>query len=662
MRWHILTETGEIAHTLDMRRAHGDVWCATGRRLHPGDRYAISVSGPEGAGHRFDADQLLLDPYGRGVDRLADGTVVSVVVDDSFDWGDIEKPRTPLAEQVVYEMHVRGFTELSEFIAPEVRGTYAGLASAGAIEYLQRLGVTTVQLLPVHAFRSEKRLESLGLTNYWGYNTVSFFAPHPEYASRAARAEGASAVLREFKGMVRNLHEAGIEVWLDVVYNHTGEEGPDGPTSSFRGIDNASYYRVDEAGEYIDVTGCGNSLDTSVTQVADLVLDSLAYWANEVQIDGFRFDLAAELGRDENVEFRADAPLLREIASGERLDGATTVAEPWDLGIHGWQTGHFPVGWSEWNNSFRDRVREFWVRDAESLRAGGTAASAIGAIASRFAGSSDMFSAERGPLASVNLITAHDGFTMRDLVSYNVKHNMLNGENNRDGTDNNLSFNFGVEGQTDDPAIRGERMRVMRNLFATLLFSSGVPMITAGDEFGRTQQGNNNAYCQDSPISWLDWQREPWQDELWHSVRALIALRHANPALRPAEYARDGEVVSGATEMRWFNALGEPFGIDDWHNPHSRTLQYYAEAGDNRVLVVIHGTPDQARLVLASPDSVTGFALLWDSARTSDAPATRIQQAPLDNEVARPGDAVVIDGLSVRLYAATTDTGAAPEK
>ncbi|MFC6355274.1 glycogen debranching protein GlgX [Luethyella okanaganae] len=607
-----------IIKTVPMTRDAHDVWHGRSRSLSPGRRYAIRVSGPTGPTNSFNPEKLLVDPYARGLVRVGAGEWRSVVVDDQFNWNGTKKPNTPLDHSIVYEAHVRGFSKLNPAVPAELRGTYAGLAHEGSIAALTDLGVTAVELLPVHAFVSEQRLIKQGLSNYWGYNTLNFFTPHAAYATTAAQAEGPDAVLREFKGMVKLLHEAGLEVILDVVYNHTAEEGPNGPTSSFRGIDNANYYRQDAHGAYIDVTGCGNTLNFGNEAPVRLVLDSLHYWANEVQIDGFRFDLAATLGRGADVEFTRDHPLINGILSDPGLDGVKLIAEPWDVGQGGWQTGNFPDGWTEWNDRYRDRVRDFWLSDVASQRANGFAGSGIGRFATRLAGSSNTFASERGPLASLNFVTAHDGFTMADLTTYNVKHNIGNGESNRDGTDNNNSFNHGVEGPTADPAILNTRRKAMRNLMGTLLLSAGVPMITAGDESGRSQRGNNNAYCHDSELTWLGWDLSGWQKDLREVTKRLIQLRLENPAVRPEHYGKFGETVPSATQMDWYNADGESMSEEDWNSPEERTLQYLAASTPeteefNRILLIVHGLEDDVVVTLPTHEGVVGYSLLWDS-------------------------------------------------
>tara|TARA_Y100000814_G_scaffold292670_1_gene271837 strand:- start:213 stop:2264 length:2052 start_codon:yes stop_codon:yes gene_type:complete len=613
------TDRDWVTSTVPMVRDADGVWSATSPELTTGTYYSVRATGPSGPRHAFDAGRDLIDPYAQGLARSTRGEWRSFVTDEDFDWGGVAKPRVPMDHTVIYEAHVKGLTKLNPELPEELRGTYAGLAHDSTIAYLKDLGITAVELLPVHQSVSEERLQKMGLVNYWGYNTLNFFTPHAGYASRSAQTGGAGAVLREFKGMVRRLHEAGLEVILDVVYNHTAEEGPGGPTSSFRGLDNASYYRQDERGHYIDVTGCGNTLDFSNPVAQRLVLDSLRYWANDVQVDGFRFDLAATLGRDGDVEFQRDHPLLTAIIDDPALRDVKMIAEPWDVGLGGWQVGNFPDGYSEWNDGYRDRMRNFWLRDIAAARhTDGLPSEGIGSLARRLAGSNHVFSIERGPLASVNFITAHDGFTAADLVAYNDKHNLGNGEDNRDGSNDNKSFNHGVEGRTSDPEILRTRRRAIRNLLGTLLLSAGVPMITAGDEFGRTQRGNNNAYCHDSELTWMAWDREPWQQELHAVVRELTRLRRENPALRPVRFGRWGETTPSASQMDWYNKQGLAMSEADWDSPAERTLQYLAAStpeheSSNRILLVVHGLETDVTVTLPEHEGVNGYTLLWDS-------------------------------------------------
>ncbi|MBO9578244.1 MAG: glycogen debranching enzyme [Microbacteriaceae bacterium] len=657
-----------VAATIPLERADDGLWIVESRHLEPGVRYTLRADGPEGPGHVFDPGVHLLDPYARGLVRSASGEWRGYVQEeDPFDWGHARKPRTPLDHTVVYEAHVKGLTKLNPAVPEELRGTYAGLAHESTIRYLKDLGVTAVELLPVHQFVSEQRLIKQGLINYWGYNTLNFFTPHAAYASRAAQLGGTGAILREFKGMVRNLHEAGLEVFLDVVYNHTAEEGLSGPTSSFRGLDNRSYYRQTEEGEYVDTTGCGNALNTANPAAARLVLDSLRYWAEEVQIDGFRFDLAVTLARDAEHEFDPEHPLIRAIGADPQLGGGDgtvgigsdgsanapgstgtkLIAEPWDVGLGGWQVGHFPDGWSEWNDGFRDRMRRFWLTDIGAARTAGAAPEGIGTLARRIAGSEHVFARERGPLASVNFVTAHDGFTLADVTAYNEKHNLGNGEDNRDGASSNLSFNHGVEGPTRDQRVLNARRKAMRNLLGTLLLSSGVPMLTAGDEMGRSQRGNNNAYNQDSELTWLPWELQEWQNDLLQVARDLTRLRRENPALRPVRYGVWGETVPSATQMDWYNKDGRPMTMDDWDSPAERTLQYLAASTPefeafNRILLVVHGLEEDVEVVLPAHEGVESYTQLWDSS---------VQVFP--GEVAyRPGMTVPVHGTSIQLYVA----------
>ena len=620
-----------ITHSVEMTRDDDGVWSGSSEELVLGRRYAVRASGPSSPNNAFDPSLLLLDPYARGLARVSAEQWRSVVVDDAFDWGGVQKPRIPLDRTVVYEAHVKGLSKLHPDVPEELRGTYAGLAHPAMIAHLHDLGVTSVELLPVHAFTSEQRLIKQGLVNYWGYNTLNFFSPHASYATKTAQAGGADEVLREFKGMVKLLHEAGLEVILDVVYNHTAEEGPGGPRTSFRGIDNATYYRQDATGAYIDVTGCGNTVNFAEPAAQRLVLDSLRYWANEVQVDGFRFDLMATLGRDENVEFQTDHPLLTAILDDPQLQGVKMISEPWDVGMGGWQVGNFPGptetsrGYSEWNDGYRDRMRDFWLSDMNTARHTGSAPNGIGSLARRLAGSAHVFSQERGPLASVNFITAHDGFTMADLTAYEQKHNLGNGEDNRDGTDNNHSFNHGVEGPTKDATILASRQKAMRNLLGTLLLSAGIPMLTAGDEFGRSQRGNNNAYCHDSELTWIDWTREQSETDLFEVSQLLIRLRRENPALRPAHFGRFGETVPSATQMDWYNKEGLSMSEEDWGSPAERTLQYLAASTPeyeefNRILLIVHGLEEDITVTLPEHEGVTSYTLLWDSAVTDPSP------------------------------------------
>ncbi|WP_413319511.1 glycogen debranching protein GlgX [Agrococcus sp. 1P02AA] len=623
----------------------GDDFTVDTELLQLGTPYAVGVDGPQGPTHAFDTSRNAIPPHARGVVRTPHGQHRATVVSDDFDWGGVQRPEIPLDRQVIYEAHVKGLTKLSPHMPAELRGTYAGLAHPSTIAYLQELGVTTVQLLPIHLFVSEQRLLQQGRVNYWGYNTLSWFAPHSAYASRRAQFDGTGGVLREVKGMVRLLHEAGLQVALDVVYNHTAEEGMGGPPSSLRLIDNASYYRVHEAGHMIDYTGCGNTVDYSLPAAQELVLDSLRYWHHELQIDAFRFDLAPVLGRGADGAFDPAHPLLRRMLDDPQLQSATMIAEPWDVGPDGWQTGRFPAGYSEWNDRYRDTVRQFWLSDLRSFRHGGEGSTGVGPLAHAVSGSEGLFSSTRGPLESVNLISAHDGFTLADLTRYDRKHNEGNGEQNRDGADDNRSFNHGVEGRTEDLAIQLDRRRSMRNVLGTLLVSAGVPMLTMGDEFGRSQRGNNNAYCQDSALTWMRWDRKDWQESFLAQTRRLLELRRQHPALRPLEYGQAAQRVAGSSRLDWFNGAGLHMTIEDWDHSLDRTMQMLAESTPieepySRVLVIFHGSPRDSLIATPEPDGATELELLWDSAADHH-----------DDERVAPGARVLVPAMSMRVYA-----------
>ncbi|MDZ8275849.1 glycogen debranching protein GlgX [Microbacterium aquimaris] len=625
----------------------GGVWSVTSELLTPGSRYAVRADGPRGTGDMFNRGTLLVEPYSRGL-ATGDGYEDwrSVVVDRGFDWGGVTRPGTPMDRTVIYETHLKGLSKRHPDVPPALHGTYAGLAHPAMIEYLLDLGVTAVELLPIHAFATEPRLLQHGLTNYWGYNSLNFFSPHAAYATEENRRRGAGAVLREVKGMVKLLHQAGIEVILDVVYNHTSEEGIGGPRTSLRGLDNRGYYRQQEDGTYIDVTGCGNAVNTATDAAARLVLDSLRYWAEDVQVDGFRFDLAATLGRDAAHGFTPGHPLLQAILDDPALADVKKIAEPWDVGMGGWQTGAFGAGWHEWNDRYRDRVRNFWLSDIDYARRADLTPVGVGGFATRLAGSSNTFSPARGPLASVNFVTAHDGFTLHDLVSYDVKHNLANGEQNRDGADTNRSFNHGAEGHTDDETVLATRRKAMRNLLGTLLLSAGVPMLTAGDEFGRSQRGNNNAYCHDSPLTWLSWDHAPWQQDLRAHVKHLIGIRAQNPALRPVRYAKRGEHVPSASLMQWYDEDGHTMSDERWNDSAKRTLQYVAASTPeheehNRVLLIVHGSERPVSVVLPEVEGGDRFVRLWSS----------VHERPLEvSSRHAPGDRIDLPGTAMELF------------
>jgi glycogen operon protein len=575
----------EHRHELGARTDH--VWHGYLPGVGPGQRYGYRVAGPyaPAAGHRFAPAKLLLDPYARAIaggprweearvfgyppgdldaataDPEDDAAAIPkcVVVDTAFDWEGDRQPERPWGETLVYELHVKGFTQRHPDVRPDLRGTYAGLASDAAIGYLQGLGVTAVELLPVHHIVDERFLHDRGLTNYWGYSSIGFFAPHAGYAATGCLGEQVA----EFKGMVKALHRAGIEVILDVVYNHTAEGDEGGPTLGFRGLDNAVYYRLDPSDlrRYQNFAGTGNSLDASHPEVLRLIADSLRYFAAECHVDGFRFDLASSLARGPSG-FDRHAAFLALVRADPVLARVKLIAEPWDLGPGGYQVGGYPAGWREWNDRYRDGIRDFWR---------GHAGAAV--FASRFTGSSDLYGAAgRGPTASINFVTAHDGFTLADLVSYDRKHNEANGEDGADGTDDNRSWSCGAEGPTDDPGILALRARQQRNFLATLLLSLGVPMVLAGDERGRTQRGNNNAWCQDNEISWVAWDGGAPADELRDFVARVIALRAAEPVFRSTRYP-DGRPAAGALpDAWWFRPDGRAMAQRDWQRGDLRQL------------------------------------------------------------------------------------------
>jgi glycogen operon protein len=556
----------------------GFCWHAYLPRVGAGQRYGFRVHGPwdPARGQRCNPNKLLLDPYAKAVDGgvdwdpacfpydVASGDPASrndqdsaphvpkaVVVNPLFDWGADRPPETPLHESVIYEMHVKGFTVTHPGIPEQLRGTYAGLAHPVAVDYLTALGVTAVELQPVHQFIHDARLVERGLRNYWGYNSIGFLAPHDEYSS--AGSDGSQVT--EFKAMVRSLHEAGIEVILDVVYNHTAEGNHLGPILSFKGIDNAAYYRLvpDDRAHYYDTTGTGNSLNMAHPHTLQLIMDSLRYWVIEMHVDGFRFDLAATLARQFHEVERLSA-FFDLVQQDPVVSQVKLIAEPWDLGEGGYQVGSFPPRWSEWNGRYRDTVRDVW-RGAPAV---------LGELASRLTGSSDLYQSDsRRPSASVNFVTAHDGFTLRDLVSYNEKHNEANLEDNQDGENYNRSWNCGVEGPTDDPAVLALRARQQRNLLATLLLSQGVPMVLYGDEVGRTQGGNNNAYCQDNATSWFDWAHT--DDGLHAFTTGLIGLRRAHPVFRRRRWFQ-GRPLRGTVDIAWLKPDGSEMTDDDWRS------------------------------------------------------------------------------------------------
>ncbi|MEU6161259.1 glycogen debranching protein GlgX [Streptomyces sp. NPDC047130] len=582
----VLVDDDGAYRTVTLHEVDGFVWHCYLPGVGPGQRYGYRVHGPwdPSMGHRCNPRKLLLDPYARAVDGMPDDhpslyeraprgrssadsaghTMLGVVTDPYFDWGDDRSPGRPYADSVIYETHVRGLTRTHPEVPARLRGTYAGLAHPAVIEHLTSLGVTAVELMPVHQFVQDGVLLGRGLTNYWGYNTIGFFAPHNEYAARGTRGEQ----VNEFKAMVKALHAAGLEVILDVVYNHTAEGNEKGPTLSFRGIDNASYYRLVDGdwGHYYDTTGTGNSLLMRHPYVLQLIMDSLRYWVTEMHVDGFRFDLAATLARQFHEVDRLSA-FFDLIQQDPVISRVKLIAEPWDLGDGGYQVGNFPPLWSEWNGLYRDAVRDFWRAEDHSLAE----------FASRLTGSSDLYERDRRrPRASINFVTAHDGFTLRDLVSYNDKHNEANGEDNRDGENHNRSWNCGVEGPTDDEGVLELRSRQQRNFLATLLLSQGIPMLCHGDELGRTQQGNNNAYCQDNEISWIDWRGlGEEQRELVDYTGRLITLRREHPVLRRRRFFRGDTPVHEAQplpDLVWLLPDATEMADEDWHRSDAHAI------------------------------------------------------------------------------------------
>jgi isoamylase len=554
----------------------------------PRQRYGFRVHGPFAPqhGNLCNPNKLLIDPYAKAIDGdvrwhpslfdfdersghetrkdqdTASFVPKSIVVDGHFDWRHEQRPRTPWHETIIYEMHVKGFTQLHPEVPPEQRGTYAGLAHPAVIHYLKNLGVTAVELLPVHQFVTEPFLAKSNRTNYWGYNTIGYFAPHASYSSRGSHGQQ----VNEFKYMVRELHAAGLEVILDVVYNHTAESGRGGPTLCLRGHDNRRYYRLNgsDLRQYVDFTGCGNTMNMREPYVLQLMMDSLRYWAVEMHVDGFRFDLASALARELHAVDRLSA-FFDLIQQDPVLQTVKLIAEPWDLGEGGYQVGNFPPKWSEWNGRYRDSVRDFWRGQDQSL----------GEFASRLTGSSDLYQmGGRNPHASINFITAHDGFTLRDLVSYNSKQNLDNGESNQDGESHNRSWNSGVEGETNDPRVLALRARQQRNFLVTLLLSQGVPMLNMGDEVGRGQGGNNNAYCQDNELSWLNW--ETFDQGLLDFARTVIRIRQEHPVFRRATFFR-GESIRGSnlTDIGWFRPDGQQMTDRDWNVHFAKAIAVF---------------------------------------------------------------------------------------
>lgn len=629
-----------VAKTIDLVRGENDIWQALTKDLKVGVKYALRVDGPQGPLHAFNSSLNLIDPYAKAVERLSAREYYCVAIDESFDWQGVTKPNTPLSESVIYEAHLRGLTRGNTEIPDDIRGTYAALGHPATIEHLKKIGITAVELLPIQMFISEPRLMNLGLYNYWGYNTINFFSAHPRYASPLVREKGPEHIVNELKTSIRELHRAGIEVILDVVYNHTAEGGGGGLTYSFKGIDNANYYRLDEKGWYVDTTGCGNSLNFGNQHVVDLTLDSMRYWTEVMQIDGFRFDLASTLARNEHNTFDPNHAVLRGMQEDPIFANSKLIVEPWDVGLGGWQTGNYPDRFSEWNDRYRDSVRRFWLSDIANARNSGGHWNGVADLATRLAGSQDVVDGPHGPLGTVNFICAHDGFTLHDLVAYNVKHNQINGESNRDGTNNNYSFNHGAEGETSEPTISAARRKAMRNLTATLLFSSGVPMVNAGDERGKTQLGNNNAYCQDSALSWVNWDLTRSQRDLETTFSYLTKLRRENKVLRPSNFGSFENRSIEKDRIRWYNARGGMMTNDDWQNSENRTVLRLSEHEEpdgslNRVLLVVHGSEKEATVQLPTGLGIEAYEILWNSAH--DLPPKELLQIEGEAELSLSG-------------------------
>ena len=647
----------------DMRRDSDGVWTAFIHGVGAEQRYGFRVHGPwdPASGARFNPAKLLVDPYARAItggvdyagpildhteesDYVPDTTdsfaavPLSVVVPDSPAPRPIDRP-IAMSDTVIYELHVSGFTRLHPSVPEHLRGTYAGLAYPAVVQHLKDLGVTAVELLPVHHFISEPFLVGRGLSNYWGYNTLGYFAPHAAYGSVGTLGQQ----VREFKEMVSALHEAGLEVILDVVYNHTGEGGHEGPTLCFRGIDHLGYYRLtdDQHNDY-DVTGCGNSVDTSEPGVLRMVLDSLRYWVTEMGVDGFRFDLASTLIRDERHHVDQDHPFKHAIREDPVLSRVKIIAEPWDMGPYGYQVGGFGPGWSEWNDRFRNHIRDFWRGNTNG----------VGELAQRLTGSPDIFDRDGRPAtSSINFVTAHDGFTLRDLVTYNAKHNGANGESNRDGSDDNRSWNCGVEGETDDSSVNALRHRQAQNLIATLILAGGVPMISAGDELGRTQQGNNNAYCQDSPISWVHWDtQETWSDQT-ELARKLLQLRTDRPVFRREAYRRGDFLLDAAGQSQgrkniaWFGGKNAEMTEHEWRDGTRRTLgMYLADDDPYRVcdeafLIWFHAGSDPIQVDLPDGPWAETYTVIAHTGEDDELPSEKVSAG---SSLRLPGRTVVV--------------------
>jgi len=660
-------EPGREVHRIAIHERTDQIWHVYLPQARPGLLYGYRVYGPyePKTGDRFNSAKVLLDPYARAVsgtvswssamfgyrvdDPAADlvrddqdnagGVPKSVVVDPAFSWGDDRRPGTPWHQTVIYELHVKGFTARHPDVPRELRGTYAGLASPAAVDYLKQLGITAVELLPVHHSITEKAVRERALTNYWGYNSIGYFAPDSRFASAGDRGQQVS----EFKSMVKTLHQAGIEVILDVVYNHTAEGAHLGPTLCFRGIDNVAYYRLaDDRRRYLDYTGCGNTLNMTHPRTIQLIMDSLRYWVLDMHVDGFRFDLAATLARELHDVDRLSA-FFDVINQDPVISQVKLIAEPWDLGEGGYQVGNFPVGWAEWNGRYRDTIRRYWRGDEGQ----------VAELGFRLTGSSDLY--ERGgrrPYASVNFVTAHDGFTLADLVSYNDKHNEANGEANADGTDHNFSWNCGAEGPTDDPRIHARRERQMRNFLATLFLSQGIPMLGAGDETARTQRGNNNGYCQDNDMSWFQWPVSRAAQRQLEFTRRLIRLRLNHPVFHRRTFFQGRRIQdSRAKDLSWFRPDGKEMTDEHWANGFSRCLglrlagdaiEEVDDMGeplvDDTFLVLLNAHHERIPFVLPAHEARVRWELLLD---------TRAWEVPDRGRAFRAGDHYDLEGRSL---------------
>ena len=646
----------------------GHIWHIYIPDLKPAQLYGYRVSGPYDPenGHRFNPNKLLLDPYAKAVSGVIDWNdalfgyevgnenadlsfsksdsapfmTKSVVIDPGFDWEGDQPPNIGYYNTVIYEAHVKGFTKLNPDIPEEIRGTYSGIAHPSSIEYLKKLGITAIELMPVHYFLNDRGLKEKGLSNFWGYNTLGFFAPHAGYSSKAALD---SNQVNEFKNMVKELHKAGIEVILDVVYNHTAEGNQMGPTLSFKGVDNASYYRLtgDNRRFYMDYTGTGNTLNTNLPNVLRMMMDSLRYWILEMHVDGFRFDLAATLARELH-EVNQLSAFFDIIHQDPVISQVKLIAEPWDVGEGGYQVGKFPPGWGEWNGRYRDSVRDYW-NGTEGM---------LGEFANRITGSADLYADYRRPTASINFITAHDGFTLTDLVSYNEKHNEANGEDNNDGESHNRSSNYGIEGPTDDPMIDELRKRQKRNFLATLFLSQGVPMLLAGDEIGRTQQGNNNSYCQDNEISWVDWENA--DKELFEFTSKLIHLRRNHAAFSRKSWFR-GEPVkrNGIEDIAWFQPDGSQMSAEHWDQHFAKSIAVFLNGQglhavnsegekvvDDNFYILFNASEHAVEYKLPDEHYARDWRIIFDTARYSQEEGKNLYKAK---------EKIKIDGRSVIL-------------